>query len=195
MKGQNEYPLETVKLQEFQTLCTDNFIVGNNSKFCQKLVYYLNSLGYEVDYKGSSLCLSTSEFSKFSKDILNQLKRDNSSVIIGGEVTNVIDKSKKGVGGRNQESICKIIESIAPPAFLDYCIMCIGTDGIDGNSKSAGGLITPSTIEYIRLNELNVNNFIESQNSNVILKNSHSTIETGYTGTNFNDVYLFVRKT
>ena len=140
-----------------------------------------------------SLRHKVSEFSKFSKDILNQLKRDNSAVIIGGEVTNVIDKSKKGVGGRNQESICKIIESIAPPAFLDYCIMCIGTDGIDGNSKSAGGLITPSTIEYIRLNELNVNNFIESQNSNVILKNSHSTIETGYTGTNFNDVYLFVR--
>lgn len=192
-RGLGDYSLETVKLKEFQTLSADNFIIGNNQIFCQKVVCYLNSLGYDVDYKGSNLNMSTSDFSKFAKETLNRLKRDNTAIIVGGEVTNVVDKSRNGIGGRNQESICKIIESMVPLDSSDYCIICIGTDGIDGNSKSAGGLLTPSTIERLRLKGLNVNNFIESHNSNILLKNLHSTIETGYTGTNFNDVYLFVR--
>ena len=192
-KGIGANSLETVKLSEFRSLSTDNFIIGNNSKFCQKIICYLDSLGYKVDYKGSGVNLNTTEFSKFAKDTLNQLKSNNTAVIVGGEVTNVIDKSNNGVGGRNQESICRMIESIAPPDTSDYCIICMGTDGIDGNSKSAGGLISPSTFKYLNIKGLDVNNFIQSHNSNVLLKNLNSTIETGYTGTNFNDVYLFVR--
>ncbi|HEU5119761.1 MAG TPA: MOFRL family protein, partial [Candidatus Nitrosocosmicus sp.] len=192
-KGIGANSLETMKLKEFRSLHIDNFIIGNNSKFCQKIICYLNSLGYEVDYKGSNLNLNTTEFSRFAKEILHQLNRDNTAILVGGEVTNVIDKSKYGIGGRNQESICKMIESIAPLDSSDYCIICIGTDGIDGNSKSAGGLLSPSTFKYLKIKGLDVNNFIESHNSNILLKNLHSTIETGYTGTNFNDLYLFVR--
>lgn len=192
-KGIGANSIETMKLKEFRCLHTDNLIIGNNSKFCQKIICYLNSLGYEVDYKGSNLNLNTTEFSKFAKEILNQLNRDNTAILVGGEVTNVIDKSKYGIGGRNQESICKMIESIAPLDSSDYCIICIGTDGIDGNSKSAGGLLSPSTFKYLKIKRLDVNDFIESHNSNTLLKNLHSTIETGYTGTNFNDVYLFIR--
>jgi glycerate-2-kinase len=137
--------------------------------------------------------LNTTEFSKFANKTLNQLHRDNTAILVGGEVTNVIDKSNYGIGGRNQESICRMIESITPLDSSDYCIICIGTDGIDGNSKSAGGILSPSTFKYLKIKGLDVNHFIESHNSNILLKNLHSTIETGYTGTNFNDVYLFVR--
>ena len=192
-KGIGANSLETMKLKEFRSLHTDNFIIGNNSKFCQKIICYLNSLGYEVYYKGSNLNLNTTEFSKFAKELLNQLNRGNTAILVGGEVTNVIDKSNYGIGGRNQELICRMIELIASLDSSDYCIICIGTDGIDGNSKSAGGLLSPSTFKYLKIKGLDVNNFIESHNSNILLKNLHSTIETGYTGTNFNDVYLFVR--
>ncbi len=186
---------ETVKSSEFKSLATDNYIIGNNSKFCYQITYYLKSLGYEVDYKGSGFNLGMSEFSKLAKQIINQLQKANTAILIGGEVTNVIDKTKNGSGGRNQEAVCRMIELMEPWENSDYCITCIGTDGIDGNSKSAGGILSPSTIQYLRLQDLNINEFLESHNSNLLLKNLQSTLNTGYTGTNFNDVYLFVRKT
>lgn len=186
---------ETVKLSEFRSLATDNYIIGNNSKFCQQIIYYLKSLGYHVDYKGSGFNLSMSEFSKFAKQVFNHAQKDNTAILVGGEVTNVIDKSKNGSGGRNQEAVCRMMELMKPWENSDYCVTCIGTDGIDGNSKSAGGILSPSTAKYLKLKGLKINEFLESHNSNVLLENLYSTINTGYTGTNFNDVYLFVRKT
>ncbi|VFJ15465.1 putative hydroxypyruvate reductase [Candidatus Nitrosocosmicus franklandus] len=193
-RGLGDNSLETVKLDEFQTLSTDNFLIGNNSNFCQKIISHLTSLGYVVDYKGSNLNMSTTEFLMFAKEAVNHLNKDKTAIVVGGELTTVIDKSKKGIGGRNQESICKMIKSLVIPKGSDYCIICFGTDGIDGSSKSAGGFLSPFTLESLRLKGLDVNSFIESHNSNLILKDLHSTIETGYTGTNFNDVYLFVKR-
>jgi glycerate 2-kinase len=78
-------------------------------------------------------------------------------------------------------------------SLRDFSVICIGTDGIDGNSPSAGGFITPKTIELLKRKKLDVNNYIQGSNSNVLLTKLRSTIDTGYTGANFNDVYLFVR--
>ena len=75
----------------------------------------------------------------------------------------------------------------------DFSIICIGTDGIDGNSTSAGGFISKKTIELLKRKNLDVDHYIRGKNSNVLLTKLHSTINTGYTGANFNDVYLFVR--
>jgi glycerate 2-kinase len=41
--------------------------------------------------------------------------------------------------------------------------------------------------------KLDVNYYLRGNNSNVLLTRLHSKIDTGYTGANFNDVYLFVR--
>jgi glycerate-2-kinase len=186
---------ETVKAREFNSLRTDNYIIGNNSIFCQKIKYYLESLGYHVDYKGSEFNLNMNEFSKFTEEIFEQLQKSNTAILIGGELTNVIDKVKTGTGGRNQEAVCRMMDLMDPLKNSDCTVICMGTDGIDGNSKSAGGILSPSTLQYLKLKRLNISEFLESHNSNILLKSIHSTINTGYTGTNFNDVYLFVRKT
>ncbi|HKR74463.1 MAG TPA: DUF4147 domain-containing protein [Candidatus Nitrosocosmicus sp.] len=186
---------ETVKAREFNSLRTDNYIIGNNSIFCQKIKYHLESLGYHVDYKGSEFNLNMNEFSKFTEEIFEQLQKGNTAILIGGELTNVIDKVKTGTGGRNQEAVCRMMDLMDPLKNSDCTVICMGTDGIDGNSKSAGGILSPSTLQYLKLKRLNISEFLESHNSNILLKSIHSTINTGYTGTNFNDVYLFVRKT
>ena len=49
------------------------------------------------------------------------------------------------------------------------------------------------TIELLKRKNLDVDHYIRGKNSNVLLTKLHSTINTGYTGANFNDVYLFVR--
>jgi glycerate-2-kinase len=194
-RGLKTDEFETVKSREFKSLSVDNHIIGNNLMFCQKIAYHLKSRGYHVDYKGSEFNFSMNEFSSFTKLIFDQLQKDNTAVLMGGELTNVISKSKTGSGGRNQEAVCRMMELMDQLKNSDCSVICIGTDGIDGNSNSAGGILSPSTLKYLNLKKLNVNDFLESHNSNILLKGLHSTINTGYTGTNFNDVYLFVRKT
>ncbi len=84
----------------------------------------------------------------------------------------------------------QLIKDSDPP---DFSIICIGTDGIDGNSTSAGGFISKKTIEQLKRKNFDVEDHLRTKNSNVLLTKLHSTINTGYTGANFNDVYLFVR--
>ncbi|HKU84494.1 MAG TPA: MOFRL family protein, partial [Candidatus Nitrosocosmicus sp.] len=114
-------------------------------------------------------------------------------VILGGEVTNTLSGRTIGIGGRNQEAICRMLLLYRNNCLRDFSVICIGTDGIDGNSRSAGGFITPKTIELLNKKKLDVNNYIQDNNSNVLLTKLRSKIDTGYTGANFNDVYLFVR--
>jgi len=45
----------------------------------------------------------------------------------------------------------------------------------------------------LKSKKLDVNYFIKNNNSNVLLTKLRSRIDTGYTGANFNDVYLFVK--
>ena len=75
---------------------------------------------------------------------------------MGGEtVVNLSSSSNpkhniEGKGGRNQEAIISVINYLHDIKNLDdFTIICSGTDGIDGNSESAGGLVSPSTLESI----------------------------------------------
>ena len=142
---------------------------------------------------GSNYGISMNDFIKIASKIINTKHEPKTCVILGGEVTNTLSGRKIGIGGRNQEAICHMLQLIRNSDPLDFSFICIGTDGIDGNSSSAGGFITPKTIELLKSKKLDVNYYIRSNNSNVLLTKLRSKIDTGYTGANFNDVYLFVR--
>jgi glycerate-2-kinase len=185
---------ETLKYQDFMKKDVSNFIIGNNTRFCNLIVQYLKSLGYEMKY----LCLNYDsqilEFITESKKIVKDFLKKNSFVLIGGEITNTITKKKIGKGGRNQESLCHLLNFFCNCQDEDYSVIFIGTDGIDGNSKAAGGLISPKTIDILKKKHIDISDYLNRHDTFNLLLQLHSNINTGYTGTNFNDVYLFVRK-
>ena len=143
---------------------------------------------------GSNYGISMNDFIKIASKIINTKYEPKTCIILGGEVTNTLSSRKIGIGGRNQEAICHMLQVIRKCDLLDFSFICIGTDGIDGNSSSAGGFITPKTIELLKGKKLDVNYYLRTSNSNVLLTKLRSNIDTGYTGANFNDVYLFVQK-
>ena len=110
------------------------------------------------------------------------------------EITNTIIGKNIGKGGRNQESLCHLLNFFCNCQIEDYSVIFIGTDGIDGNSKAAGGLISPKTIDILKKRHIDVCDYLYRHDSFNLLLQLYSNIYTGYTGTNFNDVYLFVRK-
>lgn len=184
---------ETMKPDEFRLRQVTNIIVGNNSNFCRFIQEYFKKRGYNTNYMGSNYGISMNSFIRIASKIIKSKYESKTCIILGGEVTNTLSNHKIGIGGRNQEAVCRLLNFIRNSSLLDFSIICIGTDGIDGNSTSAGGFISPKTVELLKRKKLNVNSYIESNNSNVLLTKVHSKIDTGYTGANYNDVYLFVR--
>ncbi|CAN5737940.1 glycerate kinase [soil metagenome] len=184
---------ETLKPKEFRSRNVTNIIIGNNSKFCRLIQECFKRRGYTTNYMGSNYGISMNDFIKIASKIINSNLKPKTCIILGGEVTNKLIGKKIGIGGRNQEAICDILQEIKNYDLIDFSVICIGTDGIDGNSTSAGGFITPKTIERLKSKKYDVNYYLRNNNTNVLLTKLHSNIDTGYTGANFNDVYLFVR--
>jgi glycerate 2-kinase len=190
--NRSEIP-ETLKPKEFRSRNVTNIIIGNNSNFCRLIQEYFKNQGYSTNYMGSNYGIPMNDFIKIASKIINTQYVSKTCIILGGEVTNTLSSRKIGIGGRNQEAICHMLQVIRKCDLLDFSFICIGTDGIDGNSSSAGGFITPKTIELLKGKKLDVNYYLRTSNSNVLLTKLRSNIDTGYTGANFNDVYLFVR--
>ena len=184
---------ETLKPKEFRSRNVTNIIIGNNSNFCRLIQECFKKQGYSTNYLGSDYGISMNEFIKIASKIIKTELKSKTCVILGGEVTNTLSGRKIGIGGRNQEAICHMLQVIRNCGLHDFSVICIGTDGIDGNSTSAGGFIAPKTIELLNSKKLDVNYYLRDNNSSVLLTRLHSKIDTGYTGANFNDVYLFVR--
>ena len=184
---------ETLKPKEFRSRDVTNIIIGNNSRFCQLVQEYFEMQGYFTNYMGSNHGISVTDFIKIASKIINTKLQPKMCILLGGEVTNKISDRKIGIGGRNQEAICNMLQLLKNFDPYDFSIICIGTDGIDGNSTSAGGFISSKTIELLKRKNFDVDYYLRSKNSNVLLTKLHSIINTGYTGANFNDVYLFVR--
>jgi len=71
--------------------------------------------------------------------------------------------------------------------------MCLGTDGIDGNSKAAGALITPNILTRITKKNIKFGKYLNKHDSSTFLRKVGSTVITDATGTNVNDISIVCR--
>ncbi len=113
--------------------------------------------------------------------------RDKPSLIIGGGETTVIVKGQ-GVGGRNCEMAMRLAQFIENKK---YVIMSIGTDGIDGNSNLAGGIVDGFTMSRSTLPDFMRE--LADNNSGEWLISCDAAVETGSTGLNLADLFLICR--
>lgn len=98
-----------------------------------------------------------------------------------------------GTGGRNCESALRIgllAEKIAE--LRKFAFLSAGTDGIDGNSPAAGGVIDEDTIRTARSRGFDPVEYLEVSDSFTFLSEAGATIETGPTGTNVRDLRIFL---
>ncbi len=180
----------------------NNFLIGNNSTLCRNIKFFVNK---KYIKNSQNVLWIKSPIREEAKTFANKLanfffesttnKKKQFFCIIGGESTvnlqNKVD-NKIGLGGRNQEVAFRILQKLSQKHNLpdDFCIASIGSDGIDGNSPAAGGLITNTSISLLKQNKLNPNVFLKNHNTFCGLNAVKSTIITGLTGTNVNDVVL-----
>ena len=159
-----------------------NVVIGSVEQLCEHTKSICNRLGYE------SIVLTDNETSeaklvgeKLASYALNN--KGKKAYIIGGET--VVKVKRNGLGGRNTElalAAAKIIKNID-----GVCLFSFGSDGTDGPTDAAGGYVDKETANII-----DVDYYLENNDSYNALKKTDGLIITGPTGSNVNDVYVLL---
>jgi hydroxypyruvate reductase len=71
-------------------------------------------------------------------------------------------------------------------------IFSLGSDGTDGPTDAAGGIVDWLVMNEMRSGKLKARNFLDTNDSYSILKKIKRLIHTGPTGTNVNDVSIIL---
>jgi hydroxypyruvate reductase len=116
---------------------------------------------------------------------------EDCTLVFGGETT--VKLKGDGIGGRNQELALRVALG-AQDLPGDWVFLSGGTDGRDGPTDAAGGLVDAGTVARMGAAGLNVQAILENNDSYHGLKASHDLLVIGGTGTNVADVQVFLRR-
>lgn len=109
-------------------------------------------------------------------------------ILSGGETT--VTVRGNGKGGRNQEFCLSALQEIKN--IDNIVLLSGGTDGIDGNSDAAGAVIDKNSYEKAKQLNLNIDEYLNNNNSYNFFKQTGDLIITGATGTNVMDISILI---
>jgi len=135
-----------------------NCLIGSNAQALQAAAAKAQSLGYHPLVLSSQIYGEAREVAKMYFGIARDqegrglpLPTDTPVCILAGGETTVTLKGP-GKGGRNQEMVAAFLaEAIKEPGTLQTTgFLSAGTDGSDGPTDAAGGIVTPALVERAR---------------------------------------------
>jgi glycerate 2-kinase len=110
--------------------------------------------------------------------------------IAGGETT--VEVRGKGKGGRNTEMALSLLVDLDENEY----VFCISTDGLDGNSNSAGGMVSGVMLRNDGIDEKSVKDRIRDHlgenDSATLLDELGGLIRTGPSMVNLNDIFVYI---
>ena len=169
------------------------FVTGSVRQLCRSAARACRELGYETFFLTASLCCEAREAGAFLASIARDHQDTQKSLafVCGGET--VVHLTGKGLGGRNQEIALSAAQGLA--GCTDTCLFSIGSDGTDGPTDAAGGIVDEHTLERLNAAGLDVRNVLANNDAYHALQAAGSLLQTGPTGTNVNDLtVLLIRR-
>lgn len=192
----NEKIIETLKIETPKEINNcETVITGSVSELCNAASKVADRLGYKTLLLSSTLDCEAKETGRFMAAMGREIKSGGSdlktpiAVILGGET--IVRIRGKGKGGRNQELALSAAMGIE--GLKDIVIFSIGSDGTDGPTDAAGGIVDGETSRRIsRVSNIQPEVFLDNNDSYHALKASGDLIITGSTGTNVNDLMVLL---
>tara|TARA_R110002096_G_scaffold13834_7_gene48704 strand:- start:99 stop:1340 length:1242 start_codon:yes stop_codon:yes gene_type:complete len=151
-------------------------------KFAQSLGY--NVTVYEEFMQGDA--------EQKAVDICKALKSADSGIHIWGGETSLILPSSPGRGGRNQHLAAVAARELA--GVNDIVFLAAGTDGTDGPTPDAGGLVDGQTVSRGKSHNLDISEYLEAADVGNYLVKTGDLVTTGPTGTNVMDLIIALKK-
>ncbi len=180
---------ETPKEQDPIFANSDGTIIGSNR-------ISVNALIEEAKKQGFTPCLYqdelTGEANQVAQDLvefaLQQERKTPLAILAGGETTVTLNQNP-GLGGRNQEmSLALAIAAQQKGLTGKWVFLSGGTDGRDGPTDAAGGIVTPTTLARIA----NAQNYLNNHDAYHALQQADALLQIGATGTNVADLQVFL---
>ena len=112
-------------------------------------------------------------------------------IVSGGETVVSMDSATAGCGGRSQELALAFachMRKVGAAAPANWAVLAGGTDGRDGPTDAAGGILT----SHQNFDLDKATNALQSHDSYHFLSLQNSLVKTGATGTNLADLVLIV---
>ncbi|MCB1334740.1 MAG: DUF4147 domain-containing protein [Roseivivax sp.] len=110
--------------------------------------------------------------------------------LFGGETTVVLRGT--GRGGRNQELALRVAQAMPAETRCDWVFLSGGTDGRDGPTEAAGGLVDSGTVGRIAAAGGNLAALLANNDSHAALALAGDLLITQATGTNVADVQVLL---
>jgi len=171
-----------------------NFIVGSNTLACESALAKAKELGYNALLLTTTLEGEAGEIALAIGSIVQEIARYDRPVpkpavlLAGGEWTVTIE-GKAGLGGPNQEFALSIARKIDG---LNAVVLAVDTDGTDGPTDAAGGIVDGKTLELLREAGMDVEEVLRRHDAYNALEKAGALLKTGPTGTNVNSLVVAV---
>ncbi|HHJ00589.1 MAG TPA: DUF4147 domain-containing protein, partial [Candidatus Aerophobetes bacterium] len=169
---------------------TFNLIVGSNVLAIRGAEKKAKELGFNTLFLSSSIEGEAKEIAKVHAAIAREILSTGNPipppacVISGGETT--VTVKGDGLGGRNLEFA--LAAGMEIEGLDGVVILSAGTDGTDGPTDAAGGIVDGSTVKRAKKLGLDPQKYLERNDSYHFLKQLDDLVITGPTRTNVMDI-------
>ena len=170
----------------FEILLSSHDLVENARALAQKAGFYVavdNSCD-DWDYAEASRYLLERFYSL-------RLAHPRLCLISAGEVTVTMDRAP-GAGGRNQQFALVTALELGRHSGEQVTVLSAGTDGIDGNTRTAGAIADPTTVARARSFGFNPEQALAEFNACPLFTALGDAVVTGPTGHNLRDLRLLL---
>jgi hydroxypyruvate reductase len=170
----------------FEILLSSHDLVENARTLARKA-------GYQVVVDNSCDDWDYADAARYLLERFHTLraKHPKLCLISVGEVTVTLNRTP-GAGGRNQQFALFCAPELAKFAGAPLTVLSAGSDGIDGNTKSAGAIADPTTVNRARAFGYDPEKSLAEFNACPLFTALGDTVVTGQTGHNLRDMRLLI---
>lgn len=175
----------------------ENHIIANNRLLIDAAVQKARELKFNTMILGTEVEGEAKDVGILFSSIAREIGRSGNPipapacVLAAGETT--VTVGGHGVGGRNQEmALAWAIAMSARPSTASACFASVATDGTDGPTSAAGGIVDPLTCARGVERGLTPLQFLRDNDSSNFLKATGDLIVTGPTQTNLMDLQILL---
>ncbi|MCX7067892.1 MAG: glycerate kinase [Methylococcales bacterium] len=186
-------PDDSVFNRTSYVLCASNTV---SLKAAQKTA---EQLGYNTQIYSEQLCgIAREEAEKlaiYASTLTSRNARASSpkpiALLAGGETT--VNLKGNGKGGRNQEfALAFALAAEKHRLTGQWTLLSGGTDGRDGPTDAAGGIVNASSLQTMINAGINPQEYLNNNDAYNALNSSNDLLITGATGTNVADLQILL---
>ena len=190
--GRNGMLDETPKPGDSMFAKVQNVVVGNNRTALSAAKEKAKALGYRTLLLSRSVEGENAQAALFHTAIAKEIRDTGlpvsgpACVVSGGETT--VNVRGGGLGGRNQEFVTSAAIEIAN--LQGVVILSAGTDGTDGPTDAAGGIVDGTTVSRAQKQGLEAAEYLRRNDCYHFLSALGDLVVTGPTFTNVMDIHI-----